>query len=374
METIVVLSHLRWDFVYQRPQHLLSRLAEHYRIVFFEEPVFHPKEHLAVISTPHPNVVVWKSRTPVKATGFHDDQLPYLKPLFHQLVSDFGDYIAWFYTPMALPLIDGLSPRLVVYDCMDELAAFKNAPRQLLQRENGLFKVADIVFTGGPGLFRAKQGRHPNVHCFPSSVDINHFSQALDPANEHSTHKAMPRPRLGYYGVIDERVDMNLVAAIADAHAEWQIVMVGPVVKIDLAALPQRQNIHYLGQRPYDELPQFLASWDVALLPFAINESTRFISPTKTLEYMVAELPIVSTNVADVAELYGRAVSLASDIGGFIGACERALKETPQERLDRVQAMRDIVSTSSWDATVKQMRRLMSGATMESSNPRGMFE
>jgi UDP-galactopyranose mutase len=174
--------------------------------------------------------------------------------------------------------------------------------------------------------------------------------------------------------VIDERVDMNLMAAMADAHVEWQIVMVGPVVKIDPAALPQRQNIHYLGQQPYEELPQFLASWDVTLLPFAINESTRFISPTKTLEYMVAELPVVSTNVADIVELYGRAVSLASDIGGFIGACERALKETPQERFDKVQAMRDIVSTSSWDATVKQMRRLMSGATMESSNPRGMFE
>jgi glycosyltransferase involved in cell wall biosynthesis len=176
---------------------------------------------------------------------------------------------------------------------------------------------------------------------------------------------------LGSYGVIDERVDINLVAAIADAHAEWQIVMVGPVVKIDPTALPQRQNIHYLGQRPYQELPQFLASWNVALLPFAINESTRFISPTKTLEYMVAELPIVSTNVADVVELYGRAVSLASDIEEFIVACERALKETPQVRQDKVQAMRDIVSTSSWDATVKQMRRLISDTGIGHPKPRG---
>jgi glycosyltransferase involved in cell wall biosynthesis len=371
METIVVLSHLRWDFVYQRPQHLLSRLAEHYHIVFFEEPVFHPREHLAVISTPHPNVVVWKPCTPVEAAGFHDDQLPYLLPLFRQVVSECDDYMVWFYTPMAIPLIDGLTPQLVVYDCMDELAAFKNSPKQLLQRENALFNVTDIVFTGGPSLFRAKQGRHSNVHCFPSSVDINHFSQGLDPGNEHSTHNAMPRPRVGYYGVIDERIDMNIIAAVADAHAEWQIVMVGPVVKIDPAALPQRQNIHYLGQWPYEELPQFLASWDVALLPFAINESTRFISPTKTLEYMVAELPIVSTNVADVVELYGRAVSLASDIEGFIGACERALKETPQVRFDRVQAMRYIVSTSSWDATVKQMRRLISEARTDIPGRRG---
>lgn len=360
MRTIAVLSHLRWDFVYQRPQHLLSRLAEHYQIIFFEEPVFHHKEHLAVISTPHPNVMVWKPRTPVKAMGFHDDQLPYLQPLLRQAIADHEDYIVWFYTPMALPLIDGLDPSLIVYDCMDELAAFKNSPRQLLQRENALFKVTDIVFTGGPSLFRAKRARHPNVHCFPSSVDINHFSQALDRNNEHPAQKAIPRPRLGYYGVIDERVDLALIAALADAHAEWQIVMVGPVVKIGVGELPQRPNIHYLGQRSYDELPQFLASWDICLLPFALNESTRFISPTKTLEYMVAELPIVSTNIADVVELYGKSVSIASNTEEFIGASENALEETPRERADKAGIARAILSTSSWDITAERMHRLMS--------------
>jgi protoporphyrinogen oxidase/glycosyltransferase involved in cell wall biosynthesis len=360
MQTIIVLSHLRWNFVFQRPQHLLSRLAEHYQILFFEEPMFHETEHLSVVSHPHPNIAVHTPRTPVKAAGFHDDQLPYLKPLIRPVVAEHEDHIAWFYTPMAIPLLDEWNPRLVVYDCMDELAAFKNSPKQLLQRENALFKKADIVFTGGPSLFRAKRERHPNVHCFPSSVDVSHFAQALDRSNIHPTHREIAQPRLGFYGVIDERIDTDLITRLADAHPEWQIMLVGPVAKIDRAGLPRRPNIHYLGQRAYSELPQFLASWDVCLLPFALNEATRFISPTKTLEYMVAELPIVSTNIADVAELYGKGVSIARDADEFIAACENALQETIEEKAARIASVRDIVSGSSWEATATSMHDLLS--------------
>lgn len=360
MQTIIVMSHLRWNFVFQRPQHLLSRLAEHYNIIFFEEPVFHETEHLSVVSHPYPSVAVHTPRTPVKAGGFHDDQLPYLKPLIRPIVAEHEDHIAWFYTPMAIPLLDELSPCLVVYDCMDELSAFKNSPKQLLQRENALFRKADIVFTGGPGLFRAKLERHPNVHCFPSSVDVAHFAQALDRSNIHATQVDIPQPRLGFYGVIDERIDTSLIARLADAHPEWQIVLVGPIAKIDRADLPRRPNIHYLGQRPYSELPQFLAAWEVCLLPFALNDSTRFISPTKTLEYMVAELPIVSTNIADVVELYQEGVSIARNTDEFIAACERALRETPGEKAARVASMRNIVSRGSWESTAKSMHDLLS--------------
>lgn len=360
MQTLIVLSHLRWNFVYQRPQHLLSRLAAHYKILFLEEPVFDDEEHSIEVSTPHPNVTVCKPHTPVKAPGFHDDQLPYLKPLLRQLITDHQSHVVWFYTPMALPLLAELNPSLIVYDCMDELAAFKNSPKQLLQRENALFKLADVVFTGGPGLFRVKRERHPNVHCFPSSVDAAHFSQALDRTSTHPAHSVIPRPRLGYYGVIDERVDTLLIAELADAHTEWQIVLVGPVVKVNVADLPRRPNIHYLGQQPYESLPRFLASWDVCLLPFALNESTRFISPTKTLEYMVAELPVISTNIADVVELYGSGVSIASNVDEFITACERALNETLDERTDRTKMMHSIVTASSWETTADNMLRLMS--------------
>ncbi len=359
MTTIIVFSHLRWNFVYQRPQHLLSRMAENYKILFIEEPIFHEHDSFLETSTPAPHITVLKPHTPVAASGFHDEQLPHLIKLMRQFVTNDQPHIAWFYTPMALPLLQELDPTLVVYDCMDELAAFKNPPKQMLQRENALFKVADLVFTGGPSLYRAKRERHANVHCFPSSVDLVHFEQALDRNNIHPAHEAIPGPRLGFYGVIDERVDLELIDRLAEAHPQWQIVLVGPVVKIDPAALPRRHNIHYLGQQPYKALPQFLAGWNVCLLPFALNEATRFISPTKTLEYMAAELPIVSTPVVDVVDLYGEVVAVADSPQAFIKACENALLTTPEEHTRNILRMRELVSETSWNTTAEKMHELI---------------
>ena len=283
METIIVFCHLRWDFVYQRPQQLLTRLAQHYKVLFVEEPLHDEGPARLTTYQPAPNVTVCQPHTPSHAIGFHDDQIPLLQPLLEKLVPDGEQPIVWFYTPMALPLLAKLHPSRVVYDCMDELSAFKNSPRQLLQRETALLNRADVVFTGGPSLYEAKRTRHPNVHCFPSSVDVVHFEQALDRSNGHPLHQDIARPRLGLYGVLDERLDTELIAALADTHPEWQIVLVGPIVKVAPESLPQRQNVHYLGQHPYQALPHFLAGWDVCLLPFALNEATRYISPTKVL-------------------------------------------------------------------------------------------
>lgn len=359
MTTVIVFSHLRWDFVYQRPQHLLSRLAENCSIIFIEEPVFHEHGSFMKSSSPVPNVTVLKPHTPVDAPGFHDEQLPHLIKLMRQSVSIEEDHIAWFYTPMALPLLQELNPALVVYDCMDELSAFKNAPKQMLQRENALLKLADLVFTSGPSLYRAKRQRHPHVYCFPSSVDLVHFEQALDRSNTHPAHEGIPGPRLGYYGVIDERIDLELIARIADARPEWQVVLAGPVAKIDPAILPRRHNIHYLGRQPYKALPHLLAGWNVCLLPFALNESTRFISPTKTLEYMAAELPIVSTPIIDVLELYGDVISVAASIPAFIKACETALLTTARGHQRDVLKMRELVVKTSWESTAEKMCELV---------------
>ncbi len=369
MQTIIVFCHLRWDFVYQRPQQLLSRLAQHYRIIFIEEPVYSEGKSFLKKSIPAPNVTVCQPHTPVAAVGFHDDQIPLLKPLLADLMPEGEDPIVWFYTPMALPLLQQLHPDLVVYDCMDELAAFKNSPKQLLQRESALFNIADLVFAGGPSLYQAKRQRHANAHCFPSSVDIVHFAQALDRNNAHPAHMEIPQPRLGFYGVIDERFDTALIEALADANSHWQIVLVGPIVKIDAASLPQRSNIHYLGQQPYKALPHFLAGWDVCLLPFALNEATRFISPTKILEYMAAELPIVSTAIADVAGPYGeyrrrRAMTSRNSSA----ACEAALTATPEQRAEQAARMQAIVSATSWEATADKMRALLEAAARAPEN------
>ncbi|MDQ1834323.1 NAD(P)-binding protein [Massilia scottii] len=359
MSTIIVFCHLRWDFVYQRPQQLLSRLAQHFRILFIEEPVHDDGDSFMEQSTPVPNVTVCRPHTPVHAPGFHDDQIRLLQPMLAGLVEPGEQPIVWFYTPMALPLLQELHAALVVYDCMDELAAFKNPPRQLLQRETALLNLADLVFAGGPSLYQAKRERHPNAHCFPSSVEVRHFALALERDRNHPLQAGIASPRLGFYGVIDERFDAPLIGSLADAHPDWQLVMVGPVMKIDPASLPQRPNIHYLGQQPYEALPGLLGGWDVCLLPFALNEATRFISPTKVLEYMAAELPIVSTDIADVARPYGHVVAIARDTDGFLAACEAAMAMTPERRASMAATMRAIVAGTSWDVTADAMRRLL---------------
>ena len=362
MQTLIVFCHLRWDFVFQRPQHLMTRLAEHYNILFVEEPVqTEGPAHLKKTAVA-PNITVCQPHTNVPHYGFHDDQIPVLQGLLSDLVPEGERPVVWFYTPMALPLLQGLDPALVVYDCMDELSAFKNPPKQLLQRESALLNIADLVFTGGPSLYEAKKNRHPNAHCFSSSVDAAHFRQALDAAISHPDQAHVAGPRLGFYGVIDERFDTGLVRERAAAHPEWQIVLGGPVVKIDPAELPRAENVHYMGQRGYQELPKFLAGWDVCLLPFAMNESTKFISPTKVLEYMAAEKPSVSTPITDVKVPYGDVVAIAETPAEYIAACERMLAQSAEENAAMAKRMREVVANTSWDKTAARMHELISNA------------
>ena len=371
MPTLIVFCHLRWDFVFQRPQHLMTRLAEHYRILFVEEPVYDEGEAHLQKRAVAPNITVCQPHTGIQAPGFHDDQIPTLQTLLADLVPEGERPVVWFYTPMALPLLQGFDPALVIYDCMDELAAFKNAPKQLLQRESALLNIADLVFTGGPSLYQSKRERHANAHCFSSSVDAKHFRKALDRSYSHPEQEQLARPRLGFYGVIDERFDTDLIKQVAAARPDWQIVLVGPVVKIDPANLPRANNIHYMGQRTYEQLPQFLAGWDVCLLPFALNESTKFISPTKVLEYMAAELPSVSTPITDVKVPYGDVVAIADTPEKFIAACDRMLAMNEDQKTALVERMRAIVAGTSWDLTASKMHHLI--ATTAPSNKARRF-
>lgn len=358
--TLIVFSHLRWDFVYQRPQQLLSRLADRFHVVFVEEPM--PGAAQAVLEklSPSEGVTVLRPHLAGAATGFHDDHIPQLQMLLAQHLEEAQthDYWLWFYTPMAMPLAAGLSPVGVVYDCMDELSAFRHAPRQLLQRENALFHMADLVFTGGQSLYESKRVRHANTHCFPSSVDAAHFLAPSD-ASDHPAQARLARPRLGYCGVIDERIDLSLFAALADAHPEWQIVAVGPVAKIDPTSLPQRDNLHWLGQHSYQELPELIGGWDVCLMPFALNDATRYISPTKTLEYMAAGKPIVSTPISDVVGPYADIVGIAQDAQSFVRACERMLALDDAERTRQDNARESVLQATSWDRTADRMAALM---------------
>jgi UDP-galactopyranose mutase len=270
---------------------------------------------------------------------------------------------------MAVRIAGSLEPSAIVYDCMDELSAFLGAPPELLERERELLDRAGAVFTGGPSLYEAKRKRHPAVHCFPSSVDVEHFARARD-ASDPADQSRLPRPRLGYYGVIDERIDVAILDRMAEAHPDWSVVMVGPVVKIDPGILPRRPNLHLLGQKPYAELPAYAGGWDVCMMPFAINRATRYISPTKVLEYMAAERPIVSTPIHDVAVPYGEIVYVGQGPDGFLAACERALSASEVERRLRREGARRVVERTSWDETVERMDRILeslaAGAAIQS--------
>jgi UDP-galactopyranose mutase len=269
---------------------------------------------------------------------------------------------------MALPVAEHLRPRARVYDCMDELSAFKGAPKQLLTREAALLAQADLVFTGGHALFEAKKHLHPNIHPFPSSVDVAHFAAARQSPPEPADQASIPRPRLGFFGVIDERMDLTLLESIARQRPTWQLVLIGPVVKVDEAELPRLPNIHYLGSKDYAALPSYIAGWDVALLPFAKNEATRFISPTKTPEYLAAGKPVVSTSIRDVVRPYSvqGLARIADTPSDFISACTVALEESNDKLLRRADAF---LSHLSWDTTWQAMEALMDQAVTVNLDP-----
>ncbi|MDQ1590750.1 MAG: UDP-galactopyranose mutase [Pyrinomonadaceae bacterium] len=359
---LVCLSHLRWDFVYQRPQHLLSRCAKQRRVFFVEEPIFGQGPSRLDVTQREDGVYVVVPHLPEglsSEVAVEAIQQAMIDRLFaeHQI----RDYVLWYYTPMALGWTRHLKPLATVYDCMDELSAFKNAPRSLRDREAELFRRADLVFTGGQSLYEAKRDQHANVYAFPSSIDRAHFAQARSIMEDPADQANIPHPRMGFFGVVDERFDIELLDAISEARPDWNFVIIGPVVKINEADLPRRANIHYLGGKSYKELPSYLAGWDVAALLFARNESTRFISPTKTPEYLAAGKPVVSTSIRDVVRPYGKLglVRIADDAAEFVKAAAEIGMDEGVNDVAWLARTDEFLAKISWDRTWGEMAELI---------------
>ena len=355
---LLCFSHLRWNFVFQRPQHLMTRCAADRRVFFIEEPI-HGDVAAARLEIEHANGV--DVVTPHLPHGLDDAAITSAqRRLLDELIDreQIVDFVAWYYTPMSLAFSAHLRPVATVYDCMDELSAFQGAPPALKRREAELMARAELMLTGGQSLYEAKRDQHGNIHAFPSSVEVEHFARARRITQDPPDQAPIPSPRLGFFGVIDERMDLELLDGVAAARPDWHIVMLGPVVKIDPAILPRRANLHYLGGKKYDELPHYVAGWDVALLPFARNDATRFISPTKTPEYMAAGKPVVSTSIRDVVRPYGQQglVRIADRVGDFIAACAAAMAEDASERITQADAF---LRQTSWDGTWLRISRLL---------------
>jgi UDP-galactopyranose mutase len=357
---LVCFSHLRWDFVYQRPQHLLTRCAQDRRVFFVEEPIFDNGSMRLDVREREAGVQVV---VPYLPEGLRSEiaTTAVMKEMIRRLFleNDLREYVFWYYTPMALSFTNHFKPIVAVYDCMDELSAFKGAHSRLPELEKQLFQNVDLVFTGGQSLYDAKKDAHHSVHCFPSSIDVSHFNKARMVMTDPPDQASIPHPRLGFFGVIDERFDIGLLEALARRRPDWHFVMIGPVVKIHPETLPKRPNIHYLGAKKYEELPDYLAGWDVALLLFARNESTRFISPTKTPEYLAAGKQVISTSICDVVRPYDQLglVKIADDPTEFTSAAENILKSN--ENSIWLKKVDDFLANVSWDKTWEQMLALI---------------
>lgn len=361
MQTILCFSHLRWNFVYQRPQHLLSRLSGVYQVFFIEEPMFDSDKsaHYSITAVPNSQVQVVVPHLP---PGLGEEKIiSAQRSLLDALVKTqrLSNYISWYYSPMARLFSDHLKPGLVVYDCMDELSAFMFAPPLLKSCEVELIQRADLLLTGGYSLYTVKKELHKNTYCFPSSIDKAHFSQARRQLADPIDQARIPMPRIGFFGVIDERFNAGLVKEVAAKRPNWHFVLVGPIVKIDPATLPNVKNIHYLGMKQYKELPVYLSGWDIAMMPFALNEATRFISPTKTPEYLAGGKPVISTSIKDVIHTYGdkNMVRIADTSEDFISAAECFLSS--RNHTEWIAEADALLADMSWDGTAQSIAALM---------------
>ena len=353
----IIFSHLRWDFVYQRPQHLASRIAEISELYFIEEPIFDANGSIFYEKVRKDNVTVVIPH--LKPGLGHQFTIDGLNLLFTEFIDDFDldNSAFWYYTPMALEFSTKYQPAITIYDCMDELSAFKFAPDNIQLLEKDLFKKADLVFTGGNSLYQAKKTCHENIYAFPSSIDKSHFSSARNSFSNPADQVITTSPKLGFYGVIDERFDVELIDTIAKLKPDWQIILIGPIVKIDPHVLPSHPNIHYLGAKTYNELPSYMGLWDIALIPFLLNESTKFISPTKTPEYLAAGLPVISTPIIDVVDPYGvnNLVGIGADADDFIRIAEKILNSRDGE-IERLIEVDNFLKLNSWDLTFGGMK------------------
>lgn len=360
--TILCLAHLNWNHVWQRPQQIMTRLTRHYRVLYVDPPELSDEVEMPEIRDlgTEQGVRILRPYFPAHAVTRYRQMWQDLFPTVLQQAG--SNVVLWVYSPYADYLVAQARPHIpvVVYDCMDDLASFKDGTPEMREREAQMLAMTDLVFTGGHSMYQARKDRHPRVHCFPSGVDTVHYQQVQHAATPIAAQiAAIPHPQLGYFGVLDERIDWDLIAEVAARRPAWHWVLVGPTAKVDPDELPRASNIHYLGQQAYTDLPRFLKSFDVATMPFALNQATKFISPTKTLEYLAGGKWVISSSVPDVVAFYCDIVVIADGVDAWIARIEAILAAPPEDLQARRERAQPVLAASTWDAIAARMAALI---------------
>jgi glycosyltransferase involved in cell wall biosynthesis len=362
---LIVLSHVRWTDAWQRPHHVVSRLARERRTWFVEGPSPGGHQPPRLVTLADGDVTRAWLEPPPTGEGDGDAAGPETVETYRRLLPGLvgpadGDRVVWLCTPLALDIAGALDPTVLVYDvAIDELLSLRGVPQGVALAQKEALARADVVFTASPSLHRSviEQGR-PDAHLAPGGVDPAHFAAARRPRTDRG------RPVAGYVGPIDERIDVALVAALATALADWEIRIVGPVGGIDPAALPRAANITYPGPVPYAALPEVMADLDVAVMPLAVGAAPRSTNPTTALEHLAAGLPVVTTPVPDVVTQFGTIVDVADDAGAFALACVRALGQSRRRHRNRVA---QLLRRHDWDAVTAGMAAVVHDAGTQPS-------
>jgi glycosyltransferase involved in cell wall biosynthesis len=266
-----------------------------------------------------------------------------------------GPLQVWSFTPDVSYLLDALTPRKVIYYCVDDFASFTGYDRRRVQSDEvDLCKRADLVVTTSRALQEAKKSLNSNTIFVPHGVDYEHFAKALCPCAEPVDLSAIPRPRVGFFGLIRDWLDLDLVRQVAAKRPAWQFVFIGGhdwSVDLSLYRMP---NIHFIGGRPYGDLPAYCAHMDVGLIPFKLNELTMSVNPIKLREYLAAGLPVAATPLPEV-QAYSELVRIGAGPTDFTAAIEAALQTPPEARRRLSEAM----AAETWPTKMEQICRCL---------------
>ncbi|MCZ7586589.1 MAG: glycosyltransferase [Deltaproteobacteria bacterium] len=261
------------------------------------------------------------------------------------------DFILWIYQPSASPYIDLLKPALSCYDCVDEYSAMPGAWIQATRAmERKLIKSADAVFTTARSLFEDKKKHNPNTHFVPNVADFEHFNKTLKakPARDLA---GIPKPIIGYVGALNYKIDDGLLDRLFAARPDWSFVFVGPDRGFGIERFIGHRNVHFIGRRSIEEMPEFLAAMDVCLIPYKLDRYTRGVLPMKHYEYLASGRPVVSHAAAGTGGARGL-IDLARTSAEFVEAIERRLRhDQPADRKKRIALAKD----NSWEKRIRQI-------------------